>query len=220
LGTVAYDVARELQEHARLRAGEPWLLLLEHPHVYTLGVRARPEHLLVEPVTVGATVARADRGGDVTYHGPGQLVGYAIVDVPFVHDAIPAHVHRVEAVVIGALCDLGVVAAGRRNGFPGVWIGRRKVAAVGVRVTRSRSMHGFAINVAPDLRMFDHIVPCGIRDSTVTSLEAEGVDTAIDDVADAIAAHAARRWGSGQVDDRDMEASALSAELSGTATRA
>jgi lipoyl synthase len=213
LGRAPYDVARDLQEQARARAGEPWLLLVEHPHVYTLGVRARAEHVLVDPATVGADVVRADRGGDVTYHGPGQLVGYPIVDVALRHDAIPDHVHAVEAVVIGALRDLGVDGAGRRSGLPGIWIGDRKIAAVGVRVARGRSLHGFALNVAPDLAMFGHIVPCGIHGCSITSLAAEGCDASMDRVADAIVPHAASRWSSAGVDDRSVEAGALRAEL-------
>jgi lipoyl synthase len=213
LGRVPYDVARDLQEHARARTGEPWLLLVEHPDVYTLGVRARAEHVLVDPATVGADVVRADRGGDVTYHGPGQLVGYPIVDVTLGHDAIPAHVHAVEAVVIGALHDLGVRGAGRRPGLPGVWIDERKVGAVGVRVARGRSLHGFALNVSPDLAMFRNIVPCGIHGCSVTSLAAEGHDASMDDAADAIVRHAKSRWGAGGVDDRTGDAGAARAEL-------
>src|SRR6185295_6763968 len=128
----------------------------------------------------------ADRGGDVTYHGPGQLVGYPIVDVRLGHSAIPAHVHDVEDVVIGALHDLGLAGAGRKRGAPGIWLAERKIGAVGVRVSRARSMHGFALNVSPDLRMFDHIVPCGIRDCAITSLAEEGVDATIGEVSDLV----------------------------------
>jgi lipoyl synthase len=213
LGTVPYDVARRLQDGARERDDAAWLLLLEHPHVYTLGVRARADHLLVDPRAVGATATRADRGGDVTYHGPGQLVGYAIVDVPFVHGAIPGHVAEVEQVVIDAMHDLGAVTAERRPGYPGVWIRDRKIAAVGVRVTRGRSMHGFALNVSPDLSMFDHIVPCGIPGCTITSLAAEGVDADVEDVSDVVTRHAARAWGPGGVDDRVVEPAELALEL-------
>jgi lipoyl synthase len=213
LGRVPYDVARDLQERARARVGEPWLLLVEHPHVYTLGVRARAEHVLVDPATVGAEVVRADRGGDVTYHGPGQLVGYPIVDVTLGHDAIPAHVHAVEAVVIGALHDLGVRRAGRSSGRPGIWIDERKIGAVGVRVSCGRSLHGFALNVAPELAMFDHIVPCGIHGCSITSLAAEGHDASMDDVADAIVRHATSRWSAFGVDDRSVDAGSLRAEL-------
>jgi lipoic acid synthetase len=206
LGMVEYTRALALQHELHERRGESWLLLLEHPHVYTLGVRARSEHLLVDPASVGATLGRADRGGDITYHGPGQLVGYPIVDVPMRRAAIPDHVHTVEQVMIDALGDCGIHAAARRPGYPGVWAGDAKIGAVGVRITRGRSMHGFALNVDPDLSMFDHIVPCGIHDLTVTSMAALGSAATVDDVADAVSGSAARRWGDGTLDD-DFEAS-------------
>jgi lipoic acid synthetase len=178
-------------------------LLLEHPHVYTLGVRARPEHVLVEPATVGAEMVKVDRGGDVTYHGPGQLVGYPIVSVPVGPDATPHYVHAVEQLLIDALGDVGLAGASRLDGYPGVWIEDRKIAAIGVRLSRGRSMHGFALNVHPDLSMFDHIVPCGIADKAVTSLAAEGVDATMHDVVDAIAARAAALWGSDGVERQE-----------------
>jgi lipoic acid synthetase len=212
LGTLPYDVARELQDAAWRRDDVAWLLLLQHPHLYTFGARGRADHLLVDPTTVGASATRADRGGDVTYHGPGQLVGYPIVDVPFARGAIPEHVRNVESVVIDALQDLGLAAA-RRAGYPGVWIADRKIASVGVRVTRGRSLHGFALNVAPDLSMFDHIVPCGIRGCRITSLAAEGVDAQVEQVCDATARHATRIWGADGVDDRVMDAAELDVEL-------
>jgi lipoic acid synthetase len=198
-GTVAYDDAVALQEVAHSRRGEAWLLLLEHPHVYTLGVRARHEHVLVDPESVGATLARATRGGDVTYHGPGQLVGYPIVDVPMRPDAVPHHVHAVEQVVMDALAECGLAGTARRERYPGVWVGDEKIAAIGVRIRRGRSMHGFAINVDPDLAMFDHIVPCGISDLGVTSMAAIGVHTDVSAVADVVARHAAARWGDGSI---------------------
>ena len=199
LGTVEYGDALALQDDLHGRPGEQWLLLLEHPHVYTLGVRAREEHLLVDPSAVGAARVRVQRGGDVTYHGPGQLVGYPIVDVPLRSGAVPAHVASIEDVVIAALCDVGLEGARRRSGYPGVWIADRKVAAIGVRITGGRSMHGFAINIDPDLTMFDHIVPCGIRGLRVTSLAAEGIAVGVEDVAEAVVRHAATTWGDGSV---------------------
>src|SRR5439155_12299529 len=165
--------------------------LLEHPHVYTLGVRADPAHVLLP----AAEVVRTDRGGDVTYHGPGQLVGYPIVDVPLGRDAIPEFVHGIEQLVIDALDGVGLPGATRKPGYPGVWVGDRKICAIGVRVTRGRSMHGFALNVDPDLAMFGHIVPCGITEYGVTSLANEGVDVPMREVVDAVVA----RWGA---DDR------------------
>ena len=163
--------------------------------MFTLGVHARDEHVLVDPAAVGAQLVRVQRGGDVTYHGPGQLVGYPIVDVPLRSGAVPAHVAAIEDVVITTLGDLGLRGAGRRPGYPGVWIDDRKIAAIGVRISGGRSMHGFALNVDPELTMFDHIVPCGIRDLQVTSLAAEGIEQGVDDVMDVVEHHAARTWG-------------------------
>jgi lipoic acid synthetase len=198
LGRVRYQDALALQR-ALFRGTGPdaddWLLLLEHDHVYTMGVSARPEHVLVEPATVGAELAKADRGGDVTYHGPGQLTGYPILSVPLGPQAIPDYVHGVEQLIIDALSDLGLPGAGRLPDHPGVWVGDRKICAIGVRLSRGRSMHGFALNVAPDLGYFGHIVPCGITDKGVTSLAAEGIDVTMRQVVDAVAGRAEQRWG-------------------------
>lgn len=196
LGRVHYDDAVALQ-HALLRGGRDYLLLLEHPHVYTLGLSAKPANVLVaDPASVGAEIRRADRGGDVTYHGPGQLVGYALLDVELRPGAVSAHVARLEQLVIDTLTDLGLAGAGRLEGFPGVWVDSsgpepRKICAVGTRISKGRSMHGFALNVAPDLSMFGHIVPCGIADRPVTSLEAEGLTVSMAAVVEAVVARAA-----------------------------
>jgi lipoyl synthase len=182
LGTVPYTDAHALQQGLHERSPDDHLLLLEHPHVYTLGVRADLEHVLVAPASVGAELVRADRGGDVTYHGPGQLVGYPILSVPGkrgggMADTV-AYVRSVEQLVIDALVELGLPDVGRLHDHPGVWVepespAPRKIAAIGVKLTRGRSMHGFALNVDPDMTMFGHIVPCGIADKPVTSLAAE-----------------------------------------------
>jgi lipoic acid synthetase len=190
------------------------LLLLEHPHVYTLGKRADMRHVLVPPAEVGAELVRTDRGGDVTYHGPGQLVGYPIVSLPAkrggdrhgMADTV-AYVRSVEQLLIDALADVGLPDAGRLGEYPGVWIdpegdNPRKVAAIGVRLTRGRSMHGFALNVAPDMRYWGYIVPCGIPDKQVTSLAAEGVDVDMRTVVDAVTARAGALWGKGAPVDR------------------
>jgi lipoic acid synthetase len=175
LGRVSFAEADELQRALHERSTDDHLLLLEHPHVYTLGSNANVAHVLVPPAEVGADLVHTDRGGDVTYHGPGQLVGYPIVTLPEwragMRDVV-SHVRRMEAVVIDALADFGVEAH-REQKYPGVWVGDAKIAAVGVRVARGRTRHGFALNVDPDLTMFDHIVPCGIRDRGVTSLARE-----------------------------------------------
>jgi lipoic acid synthetase len=211
LGRVPYREAWALQRALCRRSEDDYLLLLEHPDVYTLGVRADPANVLVDPASVGADMVRTDRGGDVTYHGPGQLVGYPILSIPRSPSSGPAHVHQVEQVVIDALVALGISAAtvGRLTGYPGVWVGidgtgpggsgvgaPRKICAIGVRASRGRTMHGFALNVRPDLGMFEHIVPCGIADKAVTSLFAEGMMTTMAEAVDAAAA-AATRWAPG-----------------------
>jgi lipoyl synthase len=211
LGRVRYQDAHALQR-GLFRAGpggDDWLLLLEHNPVYTMGVRAKAEHVLVDPASVGAELHRTDRGGDVTYHGPGQLTGYPILTVPMGPDATPAYVGGVEQVIIDALAALGLPGAGRLAGYPGVWVGLdttpKKICAIGVRLSRGRSMHGFALNVDPDLGMFHHIVPCGIADKEVTSLAAEGIDVSMADVVDAVAAAATRRWGKGSAGSPGIE---------------
>jgi lipoic acid synthetase len=209
LGRVPYEEADVLQRALYGCRGEDYLLVLEHPHVFTLGVHADPAHVLVDPAAVGATVVRSDRGGDVTYHGPGQLVVYPVVDVPLGPGAIPDHVHGIEQVVIDALGDLDV-DAGRLAGYPGVWVDPRgstprKICAVGVRVARGRSRHGLALNVDPDLQWFGRIVPCGIADKAVTSLAAEGAHVSLRAVAEVLIRHAARRWApDGQLERQDV----------------
>jgi lipoic acid synthetase len=202
LGRVRYREALDLQHAMRDACTADYLLLLEHPHVYTLGVRTKPEHLLAGVAASGADVVRADRGGDVTYHGPGQLVGYPVVDVSMGHGAVPAYVHAIEQLVIDVLADLGLGDAGRLDGYPGVWVdpagvAPRKICAIGVRVDRGRSMHGFALNVEPDLAMFDNIVPCGITDKAVTSLAREGIGVSMRDVVEAVCLRAAAAFSFG-----------------------
>jgi lipoyl synthase len=206
----AYELQRALYEHGT----EPHLLLLEHPHVYTLGVRADLRHVLVPPASVGAELVRTDRGGDVTYHGPGQLTGYPILSRPGKHgrptgmaDTV-GYVRSVEQVLIDALADVGLPGTGRVREYPGVWVDPgghhpRKIAAIGVKLSRGRTMHGFALNVTTDLGMFAHIVPCGI-DKPVTSLAAEGVDATMADVVAAVARRAAEAWADGHVERQDV----------------
>jgi lipoic acid synthetase len=203
LGRVPYRDGLALQRALfRRPAGDDWLLLLEHEHVYTMGINAKTEHVLVDPATVGADLVRADRGGDVTYHGPGQLTGYPIVSVPVAPHAVPEYVGAIEQAVIDALADLGLPGAGRLPDHPGVWVGDRKICAIGIRVSRGRSMHGFALNVDPDLSYFGHIVPCGIADKGVTSLAAEGVAATMHEVVDAVARRFAERWAPGEAPER------------------
>ncbi len=177
LGQVPYAEAEALQRAVHEHADVDYLLLQEHPHVYTLGSSAKPEHVLREPATVGADLVVADRGGDVTYHGPGQLVGYPIISLAEWKAGqrdVVAYVRKLEAVLIAVCADFGITAE-RSTGYTGVWVGPdpdhlAKIAAIGVRVSRGRTRHGFALNVDPDLAMFEHIVPCGITDRGVTSM--------------------------------------------------
>ena len=209
LGRVSYGDADALQRALHAHAADDYLLLLEHPHVYTLGTNADPAHVLVPPAHVGADLVHTDRGGDVTYHGPGQLVGYPIVTLPEwragMRDVV-AHVRRMEATLIGALGDLGIEAR-RETKYPGVWVGDEKIAAVGVRVSRGRTRHGFALNVDPDLAMFEHIVPCGIPDRGVTSIARELARTPeMREVVDLVIAHASEQfeWEPDEIERQDV----------------
>ncbi len=179
LGRIGYAECHALQQRlveARQagRIGDV-LLLLEHPPVLTLGRAAKKEHiLLARPLLEarGVEVHEIGRGGDVTFHGPGQLVGYPIVDLKPDRQDVRRYVASLEETMIRIAAEHGV-AAGRVAGLNGAWVGNRKIGAVGVRISRWVTMHGFAINVSTDLSFFDLIVPCGIRDKGVTSLERE-----------------------------------------------
>jgi lipoyl(octanoyl) transferase len=169
----AWDQQRRV--HAAVAAGQaaPTVLLLEHPSVYTAGRRTEPAERPVD----GTPVVDVDRGGKITWHGPGQLVGYPILPLPVPVDVV-AYVRRIEDLLIGVCRALGV-RTGRVAGRSGVWVPadsrgpERKIAAIGIRVALKVTMHGFALNCDPDLSAFDRIVPCGIVDAGVTSLSAE-----------------------------------------------
>jgi lipoate-protein ligase B len=174
-----WDLQRELAAQRLAGAIPDTLLLLEHPPTLTFGRAADRAHLLASPDTLAredVAVIESDRGGDITYHGPGQLVGYPIVnlqDAPHTPD-LHAYLRNLEETLIRALAAFGI-AADRFPGYTGVWVGRdtphpEKIAAIGVRASRWITMHGFALNVNPDLMHFDFIVPCGIADYGVTSL--------------------------------------------------
>jgi len=169
----AWDLQRSIHEgRVTGRTYDDYLLLLEHPPTYTTGRFAgdSPSALTPEAAeAVGAELHQVDRGGDITFHGPGQLVGYPIVSLGSPPDLV-GHVRRIEETLIAVLADLGV-EAWREDGYPGVWTASGKVAAIGVRAARQVTTHGFALNVATDLSYFDHIVPCGISERPVTSLE-------------------------------------------------
>ncbi|MFB6098084.1 MAG: lipoyl(octanoyl) transferase LipB [Salinibacter sp.] len=192
LGRVPYEPAWSLQEQVqdrliaakRAESGEPVphvLLLLEHPPVYTLGKSGDSDNLRVSEEqldTLDATFHRIGRGGDVTYHGPGQLVGYPLLDLDRFFTDLGRYLRTLEEIIIRTCADCGVTGT-RVEGRTGVWVGpddrglERKVCAMGVRCSRWVTMHGFALNVTTDLDYFDHIVPCGIDDRGVTSLSEE-----------------------------------------------
>ncbi|MFN0152034.1 MAG: lipoyl(octanoyl) transferase LipB [bacterium] len=176
LGRVAYGEALELQrEAARARAAgtsPDRLLLLEHDDVITIGRASRDGHVLIAPEAAqraGVAIVESDRGGDVTYHGPGQLVGYPIIQLALERRDLHRYVRDVEAALIAALAEFGI-AARARAGLTGVWVGNEKIASIGVRVSRWVTSHGFALNVATDLDRFRWIVPCGIDGCRMTSV--------------------------------------------------
>lgn len=196
LGTIDYSSAWELQREladARVAGGPDTLLLLEHPSVYTAGKRTEPHERPVD----GVPVIDTDRGGKITWHGPGQLVGYPIIGLAEPMDVVK-FVRRLEDSLIAVCASLGL-STGRVEGRSGVWVpgqdGRpaRKVGAIGIRVARATTLHGFSLNCDCDLGAFSTIVPCGISDAGVTSLSAElgrpiGVSDVTDAVADAVGA--------------------------------
>jgi lipoyl(octanoyl) transferase len=193
LGLVDYEEAwtRQREVHARVveGTGPDTLLLLEHPPVYTAGKRTEPHERPFD----GTPVIDVDRGGKITWHGPGQLVGYPIVRLPDPVDVV-AHVRRLEQALIDVCAGLGL-PTGRVEGRSGVWVAAdnrgpdRKVAAIGVRVARGVTMHGFALNCDPDMSAFANMIPCGIPDAGATSLSAElGRDVGVPEVIDAVEA--------------------------------
>ena len=197
-GTVEYLEAWELQRevHARVADGEqpPTVLLLEHPPVFTAGKRTIPSERPADPGS--AAVIDVDRGGKITFHGPGQLVGYPIVRLPD-HVLVVDYVRRVEEALIGVCRDFGVATA-RVPGRSGVWLQadparglpERKIAAIGIRVGRGTTMHGFALNCDVDLGWYDRFVPCGIADAGVTSLSQElGRRVTVSDVLPSVERH-------------------------------
>jgi lipoyl(octanoyl) transferase len=177
LGLTPYAEALALQQslvEARKQGDIPdTLLLLEHPHVITLGRAAKPANVLADEETraaKGVELFETGRGGDVTYHGPGQLVGYPIISLAPEAQDVRRYVRNLEEVLIRAARDFGV-EAGRISGLTGAWVNDEKLAAIGVRISRWVTMHGFAFNVTTDLDYFGLIVPCGITDHGVTSLQ-------------------------------------------------
>jgi len=209
LGTVAYRDALAVQQALFDCGQDQHLLLLEHPHVFTYGPRSDlATNLRCDPAAVNADLVGVRRGGDITYHGPGQLVGYPIVEM---RNRLGAgeHVRNVEQLVIDALATFGL-SAGRLAEYPGVWVDAesltpRKICAIGVRLKGGRTMHGFALNVAPDMTYLrEHIVACGIAGRPVTSLAEEGVHVPMRDIVDVVARLAGERWGNGVAERQDV----------------
>jgi lipoate-protein ligase B len=202
LGRVPYDEALALQTELRdahlAGTGRDCVLLLEHPHVVTFGRGAREGHAHLSDAELrdaGYEVFRTNRGGDVTYHGPGQLVGYPILDLSAHGRDVHAYLRRLEGALIDVLAEFDV-AARRRDGYAGVWLDeRRKIASIGVGVRRWVTMHGFALNVSCDLERFQVMVPCGLAGVEMVSMSSVlGRPVALDDVADATARVLQRRF--------------------------
>lgn len=171
----------EMKTDRTVKDGQPHLILVEHPHVYTLGKSGNEKNLLISPNllhSLGATFYKTDRGGDITYHGPGQIVGYPVIDLNAFGMGVKQYITTLEQVIISTLQDYHLVAALIEKAT-GVWLNTdnpsmaRKICALGVRVSRGITMHGFALNVNTDLNYFDHINPCGFSSTAVTSMEKE-----------------------------------------------
>jgi lipoyl(octanoyl) transferase len=182
LQPAAYSQSLQMEETANLELlTENWLLFVEHPPVYTLGKSGNENNLLIDEhqrEEKGVQYFKINRGGDITYHGPGQLVGYPILDLEKFYTDIGKYLRNIEETIILTLKDYGI-EAGRSPGETGVWIDadrkgmERKICAIGVRTSRWVTMHGFALNVNTDLSFFNNIIPCGIQDKQVTSIEKE-----------------------------------------------
>jgi len=171
----AWDLQAELVSAVREGNAPDTLLLLEHPHVFTMGKAAMPDHVLWDEKELArrdVEVIWSDRGGEATYHGPGQLVGYPILDLSRFELSIPQYLQTLEQSLIDYLHDLGVDSEAGESGLTGVWSGGEKVAAIGIKLNRSIVSHGFALNLTTDLAYFDGIIPCGHADKRPTSVEA------------------------------------------------
>ena len=187
LGTMEYketwDYQQSLNNEMSKAAGEilreQHLLFVEHPHVYTLGKSGKENNLLINDSflkSIGATFFRTDRGGDITYHGPGQIVGYPIIDLFTMKTGVKKYISNIEQVIIDTVAEYGITGE-IMEGATGVWVKNLKgvvpgkICAIGVKVSRGVTMHGFALNVNTDLRYFSYINPCGFTDKTVTSMQ-------------------------------------------------
>jgi len=164
-----WDLQKEMQQQRIKGEIDDTLILVEHEPVYTLGKNANEDHLL-QSRDESVDVFNIERGGDITFHGPGQLVGYPILDLSNYKKSVSWYMRTLEQVLIDTLIEFKIIAQ-RNDGLTGVWVGDEKIAALGVRISRWVTMHGFALNVNPDLSFYDGIIPCGIFDHGVTSME-------------------------------------------------
>ena len=164
-----WDLQKEMQQQRIKGEIEDTLILVEHYPVYTLGKNANEDHLL-QSRDESVDVFKIERGGDITFHGPGQLVGYPILDLSNYKKSVSWYMRALEQVLIDTLIEFKIIAQ-RNNGLTGVWVGEEKIAALGVRISHWVTMHGFSLNVNPDLSFYDGIIPCGIFDHGVTSME-------------------------------------------------
>ena len=162
-----WELQKELQSKRILNEIEDHFILVEHHPVYTLGKNAPKEHLL--NLVKDVSVVQTDRGGNVTFHGPGQLVGYPILDLNHYKRNINWYMRKLEQLIIDILGDYGIIA-NRKKGLTGVWVKDKKIAALGVRISKWVTMHGFSININPDLEYYKSIIPCGIEDYGITSM--------------------------------------------------
>lgn len=162
-----WNLQKELQEKRILGEIEDQLILVEHPAVYTLGKNASKEHILKR--REGVSVVQTDRGGNITFHGPGQLVGYPILDLNFYKRSITWYMRELEQLMIDVLKEYGIKGS-TKKGLTGTWVKDRKIAALGVRISRWVTMHGFSLNINPDLNYYQDIIPCGIQGYGVTSM--------------------------------------------------
>ena len=192
----AWAIQNRLADARRAGAAPDTLILLEHPHTYTIGRSGTREHVYLredELTARGISCLEVDRGGDVTYHGPGQLVGYPILGLGPRPD-VGWYLRSLEACLIDVLSDFGI-NAGRLAGYTGVWIDDRKIVAIGVKVSQGVTTHGFALNVSTDLSLFTHILACGIPDKGVTSMALElGAAPPMAEVEDAVVARFSERF--------------------------
>lgn len=204
IGLTPYSeaLAKQQEVHATVLDGAAdALILCEHPHVYTFGKSADRNNLLISPEflkTINAEVHETERGGDITYHGPGQLVGYPIINLRKHGVGVKKYVETLELSIINALASFGITAY-QIDGLTGIWVGKeneikRKIGAIGIRVRNGVSKHGIALNVTTDLSYFNHIVPCGITDKAVTSISQEVDGVSLTDFSEEFIRCFRREW--------------------------